>query len=309
MSRWSAADIPDQSDRTVLVTGATSGLGLQTATVLARRGATVLMTYRDPQRGQAALNRVQSGSGGGNARLVHLDLADLSSVRKAADEVRAITGDRLDVLVNNAGVMAPPSRCTTDGFDLQIGTNHLGHAALTWLLAPALLPGARVVTVSSLAHRFGGLDIDDLGFERRRYHPTAAYNASKLANLLFSFELDRRTRAAGRDLLAVAAHPGLTNTELMAKTVWMRSAGPRAHVMRWVTKLICQDVVAGALPQLYAATAPDVRSGEYYGPSSLGETRGAPGRVAASPAARDEHTARLLWERTAELTGVTPDPA
>ena len=309
MSRWSAADIPDQTGRTVLVTGANSGLGLQTATVLAERGATVLLACRDPQRGRAALDRVRSGSGGTDATLVPLDLADLSSVRRAADEARRITGDRLDVLVNNAGVMAAPRRRTVDGFELQIGTNHLGHAALTWLLGPALGPGARVVTVSSLAHRSGGLDPDDLSFEQRRYNPVAAYSASKLANLLFTFELDRRARDAGRNLLAVAAHPGLTDTTLVFNTARMNSAGPLAHVARWGNKLITQGVAAGALPQLYAATASDVRSGEYFGPTNFGETRGGPGRAAASPAARDEHTARLLWERTAELTGVTPDPA
>lgn len=308
MSRWTEADIPHQAGRTVLVTGANSGLGLQTAMVLAGRDATVLLACRDPHRGQAALARVRSG-GGADATLVQLDLADLSSVRKAADEVRAITGDRLDVLVNNAGVMASPPRSTVDGFELQIGTNHLGHAALTWLLAPALVPGARVVTVSSLAHRGGGLDVDDLNFERRRYSPAAAYSASKLANLLFTFELDRRARAAGRDLIAVAAHPGLTATELVPNTTRMHLPGPFARLVGWGNRLISQGVVAGALPQLYAATAADVRGGEYFGPTSLGETRGAPGRVHASPAAGNEHTARLLWERTAQLTGVTPDPA
>ncbi len=309
MSRWSAADVPDQTGRTVLVTGANSGLGLQTAVALAGRGATVLLACRDAQRGRAALDRVRSVSGGVDATLVHLDLADLGSVRKAADEVRSITGDRLDVLVNNAGVMAAPRWRTVDGFELQIGTNHLGHAALTWLLGPALGPGARVVTVSSLAHRGGELDPDDLSYEQRRYKPFAAYRASKLANLLFTFELDRRARGAGRDLLAVAAHPGLTDTELALNTARMYSAGPLTHVVRWGYKLVAQGVAGGALPQLYAATAPDVRSGEYYGPTSLGETRGAPRQVAASPAARDEHTARLLWERTAELTAVAPDPA
>jgi protochlorophyllide reductase len=269
----------------------------------------VLLACRDTQRGRAALDRVRSVSSGADATLIQLDLADLSSVRNAAREVRSITRDRLDVLVNNAGVMATPARRTVDGFELQIGTNHLGHAALTWLLAPALVPGARVVTVSSLAHRGDNLDVDDLNFDRRRYNPVRAYSASKLANLLFSFELDRRARAAGRDLLAVAAHPGLTDTELAANSARMYSAGPFAQVVRWGNKLICQGVAGGTLPQLYAATALDVRSGAYYGPTSLGETRGAPGEVPASSAARDELTARLLWERTAELTKVTPDPA
>lgn len=303
------ADIPDQAGHTVLVTGANSGLGLQTATVLAGRGATVLLACRDPQRGRAALDLVRARSGGVDATLIQLDLADLSSVRKAADEVGAITGNRLDALVNNAGVMASPLRRTADGFELQIGTNHLGHAALTWLLAPALVPGARVITVSSLAHRSGGLDVEDLNWEQRRYNTAAAYSASKLANLLFTFELDRRTRNAGRDLLAVAAHPGLTDTELVPNIARMHSAGPLAHLVRWGNKLVSQGVTTGALPQLYAATAADVRGGEYFGPTSLGQTRGAPGRVAASQAARDQHTARLLWERTAQLTGVTPDPA
>ena len=309
MSRWSVADIPDQAGRTVLITGANSGLGLQTALALAEHGATVLLGCRDPQRGRAALAQVRSGSGGADATLIQLDLADLSSIAKAADEARSITGDRLDVLVNNAGVMAAPARRTVDGFELQIGTNHLGHAALTWLLGPALVPGARVVTVSSLAHRGGGLDLDDLNFTRRRYSAAAAYSASKLANVLFTLELDRRARDTGRDLVAVAAHPGLTDTELVFNTARMHSAGPLAHVARWGNKLITQGAAAGALPQLYAATAPDVRGGEYFGPTHLGETRGAPGRAAASAAARDVHMARLLWERTAELTGVKPDPA
>ncbi|MEO7193526.1 MAG: oxidoreductase [Pseudonocardiaceae bacterium] len=309
MSRWSAADIPDQTGRTVLVTGATSGLGLQTAAALARRGATVLMTCRDARRGRAAWERLLAQGNGAGATLVQLDLADLASVRKAADQVRELTGDRLDVLVNNAGVMAVPARLTVDGFELQIATNHLGHAALTWLLAPALTPGARVITVSSLAHFGGGLDIEDLNFDRRRYHPTTAYSASKLANLLFTFELDRRARAAGRDLLALAAHPGLAATDLTANTARMYKAGRFAHLARWGTKLIAQGPARGALPQLYAATAADVHSGEYFGPAGLGQTRGAPGRVLASAAARDEHTAQLLWARTAELTGVRPDPA
>ncbi|MGH3599584.1 MAG: oxidoreductase [Pseudonocardiaceae bacterium] len=309
MSGWSAADVADQAGRTVLVTGANSGLGLQTAMVFAGRGATVLMACRDPQRGRAQVERVRARSSGADVTLIQLDLADLTSVRKAADEVRAITGDRLDVLVNNAGVMASPPRLTADGFELQIGTNHLGHAALTWLLAPALVPGARVVTVSSLAHRGGGLDVNDLNFERRRYSPVAAYSASKLANLLFTFELDRRARGLGRNLLAVAAHPGLTATELASTTTRMHLPAPFVQVVRWGNKLISQGVAAGALPQLYAATAADVLSGEYFGPSNLGQTRGAPGRVAASAVAHNERTARLLWERTAELTDVTPDPA
>lgn len=308
MNRWSIADIPDQTGRTVLVTGATSGLGLRTATVLAGRGATVLMSCRDPNRGQAALERLRSDVGAADVALIQLDLADLASVHKAADEVRARTADRLDVLINNAGVMATPGRRTADGFELQIGTNHLGHAALTWLLSPALRPTARVVTLSSLAHRGGGLNPGDLNFERRRYSPITAYSASKLANLLFTFELDRRARAAGRDLLVVAAHPGFVDTELLPNTVRMRTR-LLTRAAKWGYRLIAQSVARGALPQLYAATAADVRSGAYYGPTALGETRGGVGPARISPAAQDERLAALLWDRTAELTGVRPDPA
>jgi len=305
VTRWNTGDIPDQTGRTVLVTGANSGLGLQTARVLAGRGATVLMACRDPERCRRALREVQAE---GVASIVTLDLADLTSVRKATVEVRERTGDALHVLVNNAGVMATPRRRTADGFELQIGTNHLGHAALTWLLAPALRPGARVVTLSSLAHRAGGLDVDDLNFEHRRYFPATAYSQSKLANLLFALELDRRARAAGRDLVSVAAHPGLTKTELAGNSARLRAPllGPLATLGH---KLISQGVRAGTLPQLYAATAPDVRGGEYIGPAALGETWGAPTRAAISSAARNPDTARRLWERTAELTGVAPDPA
>ncbi len=303
MTRWSAADIPDQSGRTVLVTGANSGLGLETARVLAGRGATVLMGCRDPERGRRALERV-----GGSAALVILDLADLASVRRAATEVRERTGDALDVLVNNAGVMATPHRRTANGFELQVGTNHLGHAALTWLLAPALRPGARVVTLSSLAHRGGGLSVGDLNFERRAYSAVTAYSQSKLANLLFALELDRRARAAGRELVSVAAHPGLTDTELAPNSARSRLPllGP---LVKLGNKLVTQGVRPGALPQLYAATATDVSGGEYVGPAWLAETRGPPAPAWCSGAARDPETAARLWQRTAELTGVAPDPA
>jgi NAD(P)-dependent dehydrogenase (short-subunit alcohol dehydrogenase family) len=317
---WSVDDIPDQTGRTALVTGANSGLGYRTAVVLAQCGARVLLGCRDAERGRAAAERVRAeaaenpegqgrpGNAGREAAEIVLDLADLGSVRKAAAEARERTGDGIELLVNNAGVMATPPRRTADGFELQMGTNHLGHAALTWLLAPALRPGARVVTVSSLAHRGDGLDLDDLQFDRRRYNPVTAYSASKLANLLFALELDRRARAAGRDLLSVAAHPGLTDTELAPNSARMRSR-LIAPVVALGNKLITQGVTTGVLPQLYAATAPDVRGGEYFGPSCLGETRGGPARASISIAGRDHGTARLLWERTTGLVGVVPDPA
>jgi NAD(P)-dependent dehydrogenase (short-subunit alcohol dehydrogenase family) len=300
---WSEADIPDQNGRTVLITGANSGLGLRSAQVLAAKGAHVLMACRSTEKGKAALATVD-----GAAELLQLDLADLASVRKAAAEVRERTGDQLHVLMNNAGVMAPPKGKTADGFETQMGTNHLGHAALTWLLLPAVTD--RVVTVSSIAHRGRGFDIDDLNWERRRYSPTAAYSASKLANLLFAFELDRRLRAAGSTVRSVAAHPGMTDTELSANT--FRARGPFANALSkavsFGNRFITQSLAQGTLPQLLAATG-DVAGGEYYGPTRLSEIFGPPGPAHPRAAARNADLARTLWERTAELTGVAPEPA
>ncbi|GAA4682858.1 SDR family NAD(P)-dependent oxidoreductase [Pseudonocardia yuanmonensis] len=296
------ADLPDQTGRTVLVTGATSGLGRASAEALAAAGARVLLTARDPARGRAVAGPI-------GAELVELDLADLASVRRAAAEVRERTGDRLDVLMANAGVMGTPPLATVDGFELQIGTNHLGHAALTWLLMPALRtgPASRVVVVSSLAHRGGGLDLDDLHFRRRPYRPGTAYSQSKLANLLFAAELDRRLKAAGDPVIAVAAHPGMTDTELLAN-----SLRRRGRVWGWlatpVNALATQPLAQGVLPQLYAATAPGLTGGEYIGPGGLGEMRGRPAPARRSAAAQDRGSARRLWAVTAAETGVTPDP-
>lgn len=310
MAKWSTDDIPDQSGRTVLITGANSGLGLHSARALVARGATVLMACRSPERGEAAAADIRQ-AGDGKAELVVLDLTDLASVRRAAGEVRERTGDRLDVLMNNAGVMATPLRRTADGFELQFASNHLGHAALTWLLMPALraVPGARVVTVSSLAHQRGGLDLADLNFERRSYGPWLAYGQSKTANLLFAFELDRRTRAAGLGLISVAAHPGLSDTELTSNMMRARGGELLARTSGFVSGLFSQSARMGALPQLYAATAPDVTGGEYYGPDGFQQMRGHPRRVGASKQATDPGTAARLWQLTADLTKVEPDPA
>lgn len=302
--RWTAP--PDQTGRTVLVTGATSGLGLASAQALAAAGARVLLGVRDTVRGERALASVPGGE------VVELDLADLESVRRAAADVRARTGDALHVLMNNAGIMGVPPTVTVDGFESQIATNHLGPAALTWLLMPALrgAGGARVVTVSSLAHRGGGLDPDDLHFARRPYTGSRAYSASKLANLLFAAELDRRLRAAGDDVISVAAHPGLSGTELLLHSVRRR---PGAAVLlpfaRALNAVVTQPAARGALPQLHAATAPGVRGGDYTGPGGPGETRGHPVPARRSAAARDPDLARRLWEATAAETGVDPDPA
>ncbi|MGE3287207.1 MAG: SDR family NAD(P)-dependent oxidoreductase [Pseudonocardia sp.] len=327
--------MPDQTGRTVLVTGATSGLGLHSAIALAAAGARVLLTAREPARGEVALARVreEGGPGGGLAELVALDLADLASVRRAAAQVRERTADRLDVLMNNAGIMGTPHGTTVDGFELQIGTNHHGHAALTWLLMPALRGAAangppaapptpsgaepatplaarpaRVVTVSSLTHRGGWLDLDDLHFRRHAYVAAQAYSRSKLANLLFAAELDRRLRAHGDPVLSVAAHPGVADTELIANS--MRRRNPLLMMLSVpITSLFSQDVRKGMLPQLYAATAPGVRGGEYYGPGGPAEMFGHPAPAARSAAARDEVLARRLWEITAAETGIRPDPA
>jgi NAD(P)-dependent dehydrogenase (short-subunit alcohol dehydrogenase family) len=312
VTKWTADDIPDQSGRTVLITGANSGLGLHSALALAAKGARVLMACRSPERGEAAVREISiEARGRGMAELVTLDLADFASVRAAATEVRKRTGDTLDVLINNAGVMATPRRATKDGFELQLGTNHIGHAVLTWLLMPALRarPHARVVTVSSLLHQRGGLDVTDLNFQRRNYSPLLAYSQSKIANLLFAFELDRRARAAGLDLVSVAAHPGLSDTELTGNMMRFRGPELLAQVASFVNGLIAQPARQGVLPQLYAATAPGVTGGQYYGPDGFQQMRGYPAPVGASKQASDPGTASRVWELTAELSGVTPDPA
>jgi protochlorophyllide reductase len=294
MSQWTEADIPDQTGRTALVTGANSGLGLRTAQVLAARGAHVIMACRSAERGEAARLKV-----GGSAEVLQLDLADLSSVRAAAEKVGT-----LDLLINNAGIMAVPHGKTVDGFERQFGTNHLGHAALTWLLLPALRqrPGARVVTVSSLAHQYGHIDFDDPNWERRPYSYRGSYGQSKLANILFARELDRRCP----DVTSIAAHPGVTVTELtdnMAdahNSLFLRIGGRISH-------LFSQSVEMGALPQLYAATSPDARGGEYYGPDRFNGYRGHPARARMTSEARDDLAANRLWELTIKLTGITPD--
>ncbi len=296
MTRWSTADLPDQSGRTALVTGASSGLGLHTGLELARRGARVLLAVRSPDRGKAALARIRRDVPQAAVELVPLDLASLASVRAAA----GLVADRvpaLDLLVDNAGVMAVPRRLTADGFESQLGTNHLGHFALTGLLLEPLLAAAapRVVVVSSQAHRSGTIAFDDLQGERS-YSRWGAYGQSKLANLLFAGELQRR---AGRRLLVASAHPGYAATNLQS------GQGSRLleTAMKLGNLLVAQSDAAGAWPSLYAAAMPDVRPDDYFGPRLL-EVRGAPTRVGRSAAAQDAEAAGLLWDRSVELTGV-----
>ncbi|MGW4522925.1 oxidoreductase [Amycolatopsis sp. NPDC004378] len=313
--RWTDAHIPDQTGRTALVTGANSGLGLRTAEVLAAKGARVLLACRSAERGAKALDIVKAAAAGAEPELIPLDLSELASVRAAAASARETTGDKLDVLVNNAGVMATARGRTADGFDLQLGTNYLGHAALTWLLMPALRGGthARVVTLSSLAATGARIHFDDPNGDHRRYNAAAAYGQSKLADQVFALELDRRLRAAGSDVVSVAAHPGYTATGLgsgMARSYANPVVrGLIAGTHHLGETLFAQGPRMGALPQLYAATADGVEGGAYFGPRGLGNLRGYPARVPPLAAARSESVGSALWELTAKLTGITPDPA
>ena len=297
-ARWTAADIPDQSGRVAVVTGANSGLGFATARELSRAGARVVLTSRSTEKGEDAAARIASAVPGALVEAAVLDLADLESVRAFA----ASAPDRLDLLINNAGVMAAPRRLTKDGFESQFATNHLGHFALTGLLLGRLLPAPapRVVTVSSLMHRGGKLNFDDLQSERG-YSRWGAYQQSKLANLMFCFELQRRAIEAGSGLLSMAAHPGYAATNLQA-------AGTDRFYERWFmaigNRLFAQSADMGALPTLYAATYPDLPGGTYVGPGGRSEQRGYPKVVGAAGKAYDEQAWRRLWEVSEELTGV-----
>jgi len=291
--KWTAADIPDQSGRIAVVTGANSGIGKEAARELARRGAQVVIAARNLEKGRDAVTEI----GGSGVRVEQLDLADLDSVRTFAERFDG----PLDLLINNAGVMAPPRRLTKDGFESQLGTNHLGHFALTGLLLPRLLqvPQSRVVTVSSPAHRMGTIKFEDLQREHG-YINWLAYGQSKLANLMFCFELQKRATAAGTELGSMAAHPGYARTNL-------QFAGPPWYeqlVMRVTNPILGQSAAMGALPTLYAATAADLPGGSFVGPDGFMEQRGHPHIVTAAGKAYDEDAWRRLWEVSEELTGV-----
>ncbi len=291
--KWTAADIPDQSGRVAVVTGANSGIGLAAARELARAGAKVVLAVRDPAKGERAAAQIA-----GDTEVSQLDLASLASVREFAAQLQTV-----DLLINNAGVMAAPRRLTADGFESHLQTNHLGHFALTGLLLERLLaaPAPRVVTVSSHLHRRGRINFDDLQGERK-YERWQAYSNSKLANLLFCFELDRRARAAGTKLVSTAAHPGYAATNLQFAATphrWERAAG-------WIGNLLfAQSADMGALPTLYAATVPDLPGGSFVGPDGRGGRRGHPHLVTAAGKAYDEEVARRLWEVSEQLTGVS----
>lgn len=300
--RWTADLIPDQSGRVFVVTGANSGLGLATTRALARRGAHVVLAVRDEAKGHRAVDElVTGGASPGSLDVRRLDLADLDAVRAFADGLRA-EHPRLDVLVNNAGVMAPPRTLSPQGHELQFAANHLGHFALTALLLDRLAEGRdpRVVTVSSINHRQGGLRFDDLTGERG-YAPMTFYNQSKFANAVFGRELHRRLSAAGSPVRSVLAHPGYTATSLQTKD----TRGLLRVVLGGIgNPLFAQRPERGALPQLYAATDPSVAGGEFIGPDGPGELRGGPTRVRLSETAADPDTGRRLWAESERLTGV-----
>jgi NAD(P)-dependent dehydrogenase (short-subunit alcohol dehydrogenase family) len=304
--RWTEADIPDLTGRSVIVTGANSGIGFETARALAEHNASVTLAVRDEARGLDAATRIRSTAPDADVAVMALDLTDLASVRDFADSWSASHSEGLSLLINNAGVMAIPLRRTADGFEMQIGTNHLGHFALTGLLMPALVavPRSRVVTVSSQAHRMGKLNLADINAEKG-YRSWSAYGQSKLANLLFTSELQRRVDRVGIGLLAVAAHPGFASTNLQAAGPSMRGRSLQARLTSQVTSLVAQSASMGALPTLFAATAPDIPGDSYIGPNGFGEQRGHPAFVGRSAAASNMADARELWEVSEVLTGVT----
>ena len=293
--KWTLAEIPRLDDRVAVVTGANRGLGLEICVGLAGAGATVVMACRDPRRAEAALQEIRRRAPAARLEVMSLDLADLASVRRFAQEFNARFA-RLDILCNNGSAILVPLQKTGDGFEMHIGTNHLGHFALTGLLLEKLqaTPGSRVVNTSSMAHRLTkGLKLDDLHFERRPYKEMDAYGQSKLASLLYTFELDRRLRRAGLNIAATAAHPGWSNTNPDQGTA----------LMRWANSFMAQPAAMGALPSLYAATAADVQGGDYLGPGGFKELRGYPAKVGSSEEARNPELAASLWQRSEQLTG------
>jgi len=297
-AKWSPDQIADQAGRTAIVTGANSGLGLVTARELARAGASVVLACRNVQKGEAAAAEIRAAVPGARLQVSELDLSSLASVRQFG---LTLNVDELAALINNAGIMMPPQQQTADGFELQFGTNHLGHFALTGLLLQRLgrAEAGRVVTLSSLEHKSGHVDFDDLQLVHG-YAPRKAYRQSKLANAVFGLELDRRLRAAGSLVVSVLAHPGYSDTNL-------QSTGPTGIMKALLAvgnRVFAQTAEQGALPTLYAATAPDVQGGDYYGPDGFQELRGRPKKVKVIAEGRDPAVGRRLWEVSEELTGV-----
>ncbi|ELY42733.1 oxidoreductase [Natronorubrum tibetense] len=305
---WTVDDVPDQDGRTIVITGANSGIGLEATRELARHGANVIMACRNTERGEDAAADVRAGVPDADLRVEVCDLASLESIRAFADRLE---DEPIDVLINNAGTMAIPWSETEDGFETQFGVNHLGHFALTGLVleglhtAPESEP-ARVVTVSSGLHERGEIDFDDLQGEQA-YDKWDAYGQSKLANLLFAYELERRFLTAGLSAKSLAVHPGYADTQLQFRGIEGRGSRIRLLGRQLMNAVLAQPAEKGALPTLYAATAPDAEGGAYYGPGGLLDMRGTPERQASSDRSYDRGTARRLWEVSSELTGVTYD--
>ncbi|WP_218036917.1 SDR family NAD(P)-dependent oxidoreductase [Streptomyces hyaluromycini] len=299
--KWTARDVPGQSGRVAVVTGSNTGIGFDTARVLAAHGATVVLAVRDAGKGRQAADRISAAAPGADVTVQPLDLTSLESVRTAADALQA-TYPTIDLLINNAGVMYTPKSTTRDGFEMQLGTNHLGHFALTGLLLERMLPvaGSRVVTVSSIVHRVqADVDLKDLQWERRTYSRGGAYGQSKLANLLFTYELQRRLAGKG-STIAIASHPGIADTELMRN-----SPLPVRALAAVIRPWLLQSADRGALPTLRAATDPDVQGGEFYGPDGFLEGRGRPVRVKSSKKSHDAVLQHGLWAESERVTGVS----
>jgi len=295
MKKWKLDNMPDQTGRVAIVTGANTGIGFETAAALASKNATVVMACRNRQKAEAAIEKIRERTPDAELEFIELDLASLASVERFATAFRA-GRDRLDLLINNAGVMIPPLGHTEDGFELQFGCNHLGHFALTGHLLDLIeaTPGGRVVNVSSMAHRQGKMDFDNLNAEKG-YSAMPAYGQSKLANLLFTFELQRRLEAKGSKVVATAAHPGWTGTDLQR----------HSSLFRFLNTFFAQTPPMGALPTLRAGADPEAEGGDYFGPKGFYEMRGYPKKVGTTPAAQNELDARRLWEVSETLTGVS----
>lgn len=298
---WTAEDIPDLSGKIVIITGANSGIGLAASRELARKGAEVIMACRFQDKAEAAIQQIMEDIPRAKLEYIHLDLVDLASVKKFAADFKS-RYDRLDVLLNNAGIMMVPYRKTADGFESQLGTNHLGHFALTGSLIDLILktPGSRVVNISSNAHYRGEMDFDNLQYEEGGYNPTAAYSRSKLANLLFTYELQRRFESKGADDLALAAHPGIAATGLADHFL----SGKLSWLIRGIMKILFQSAKMGALPGLRAATDPQAEGGSFYGPGGKGERSGYPVVVSSNEASHNLQDAAMLWKISEDLTGV-----
>jgi len=296
--KWDSNNIADQKGRVAIVTGSSSGIGYETARVLANKNAAVIIAVRNQQKGENAVKKIKAQNKGADVSVMILDLANLESVKSFAAEFKK-KYTRLDLLINNAGVMMPPYSKTQDGFEMQFGTNHLGHFVLTGQLIDLIknTPNSRIVNVSSAAHKQGNLNFDDLNWEHRKYKPMKSYGDSKIANIYFTYELGRRVEKNGKNPVVAAAHPGWTATELQ------RHVG----IFEFLNNFFAQDITMGALPTLYAAVGPDVKNGDYFGPSGFMEMKGYPKKVKANELSKNEHIAQKLWDISEELTGVTFD--